>query len=477
MRLFLLLVPALLLQAQGGPTIDIHWDAVSRISKTTATLQVVVNPPLRRGASIHDAAFRALHDLGADYVRYVPWLPYPRLAVAELGPGVWDTSLIDPMTLDFFHATEGHSTILNFSTIPAWLFKTEKPVTYPANPDQAYWDYTQGKELIDSGLDRLAEYYAHLVSWYVNGGFTDGKGQRHDSGYHFKIPYWEVFNEPEYEHGTTAQDYTTRYDAVVAAIHAVSPETRFVGLALAAPREHPEMFEYFLNHKNHRPGIPLDMISYHFYATPAQAETPDHWQYTFFDEADGFLASVRYIEQIRQRLSPETRTTLDEIGSILPGDPAGTETIPNVYWNASGALYAYVYVEAMRMGIDIVGESQLVGYPTQYPSVSMMNWNTGKPNARYWVLKLIHDRLAPGDKLVETRGGTGDVLAQAFVTTRGRALLLVNKRNAKAAIQLKEAWKDAAVAIVDSAEAPHQATLGSSTIELAPFAVAIVYGQ
>jgi hypothetical protein len=49
---------------------------------------VVVNPPLRRGSPIHAPAFRALRDLQADQVRFVPWLPYPRLAVAELEGGV-----------------------------------------------------------------------------------------------------------------------------------------------------------------------------------------------------------------------------------------------------------------------------------------------------------------------------------------------------------------------------------------------------
>ena len=74
-----------------------------------------------------------MHDLGADYVRYVPWLPYPKLGVAEMEPPAdgktsWDFSLIDPMTEDFMNATAGHSVILNFSTIPQWMFKTEKPV-------------------------------------------------------------------------------------------------------------------------------------------------------------------------------------------------------------------------------------------------------------------------------------------------------------------------------------------------------------
>src|SRR3984957_17313552 len=109
--------------AQNQPLkVTVNWDKVIRISQTAPTLQVVVNPPLQRGTPDHDNAFKALHDLGADYVRYVPWLPYPKLGVAELevpkdGKASWDFSLIDPMTIDFLEATKGHSTILNFSTI------------------------------------------------------------------------------------------------------------------------------------------------------------------------------------------------------------------------------------------------------------------------------------------------------------------------------------------------------------------------
>jgi hypothetical protein len=107
----------------------------------------------------------------------------------------------------------------------------------------------------------------------------------------------------------------------------------------------------------------------------------------------------------------------------------------------------------------------------------MVDWTTGSPNARFWVLKLIHDHFAPGDKLVQTRGATGDVLAQAFITPKGRALLVVNKRNRKNTVRLKEEWKDAEVAIVDSSAAPHTAAFGGSALELGPFAVAVVYGK
>jgi len=131
------------------PKVTVHWDKVIRTSQTTPTLQVVVNPPLQRGTPVHDNAFKSLHDLGADYVRYVPWLPYPKLGVAELEPPKdgktsWDFSAIDPMMIDFLDATKGHSVILNFSTIPQWMYKTDKPVTYPSDPNQVTWTYEQG---------------------------------------------------------------------------------------------------------------------------------------------------------------------------------------------------------------------------------------------------------------------------------------------------------------------------------------------
>jgi hypothetical protein len=36
------------------------------------------------GSPIHDGSFAAPKALGTDYVRFVRWLPYPKIAVAEL---------------------------------------------------------------------------------------------------------------------------------------------------------------------------------------------------------------------------------------------------------------------------------------------------------------------------------------------------------------------------------------------------------
>ena len=173
--------------------------------------------------------------------------------MAELDPPTqsgtsWNFSLIDPMTKDFMDATSGHSTVMNFSTIPAWMFKTEKPVTYPEDPNQVVWNYTQGTELRDPSGKELGDYFGRLVSWYTKGGFTDENGKPHHSGYQYKFPIWEVLNEVDFEHNTTPELYAARYDAIVSAIQKVSPETKFMGLALAAPQLNSHWFTYFLDH-------------------------------------------------------------------------------------------------------------------------------------------------------------------------------------------------------------------------------------
>ena len=469
------------------------WDKVIRTTQTSPTLQVVVNPPLRRGTPVHDNAFKALHDLGADYVRYVPWLPYPKLGVAELEPPkdgktFWDFTLIDPMTVDFLEATKRHSVILNFSTIPQWMYKTDKPVEYPADANQVTWNYEQGTELRDPSMKEVADYFARLISWYTNGGFADEFGKRHESGYHYSIPYWEVLNEVDFEHHISPETYTKLYDEVVLAVKKVQPDMKFVGLALAMPTD-PHYFEYFLDHKNHKPGVALDFISYHFYAVPSLDETPEVEQFTYFAQADGFLKSVRYIEAIRKRLSSETKTTIDELGVISADDLAqGTpghiaQPIPNSYWNLAGAMYAYIFGELTQIGIDVAGESQLVGFPTQFPSVSMVDWNDGKPNARFWVLKLLHDSFGPGDKQVEIEPadssvpGNPYIYSLAFVTRDGKhRVLLVNKRNQQFDVRVAGA-SGGQMGYVDQTtgfQPPATSKLSSESLSLGGYSVAVV---
>ena len=464
--------------------LEINWDTTVYTSRTTSTLQVVENPMVRPSSPIHKQTFQALRELGADFVRYVPWFPYPKMAVAKFKPPTqthtfWDFTYLDSTMEAIMNATEGHSVVINFSTTPAWMWKTEKPVVYPENAYTVSWDYNQGQELRDSSCQEIADYYARLFSWYTKGGFTDELGKVHKSGHFYKIPYWEVLNEPDLEHTISPELYTRIYDRIVSTLKKIAPETKFIGLSLAHV-SNPEYFEYFLNPANHRYGVVPEGISYHHYSTPSYPdEAITNYQYAFFEKAAAFLDKVRYIEAIRKRLAPQVFTTINEIGSILRS-PLVIKPIPPSYWNLSGATYAYLFLNLTKTGIDVAGESQLVGYPTQFPDVSMMNWVTGSPNARYRVLRLIHDHLGKGDQLVATsftNQKPDGIVAQAYKTQRGKRILLINTRAAETIVQLPAICNDQAAYTVDvhTGDAPPSVIkINNARITMAPFAVSII---
>src|SRR5579862_8107158 len=94
---------AIFLVATAGARVipvSLDWTDIASVSKAAVTIEVCVEPPLRRGHPIHDGLFAALHNLGADYAHLQPYNIFPRLAVAELDPPAegrtfWDFSAID----------------------------------------------------------------------------------------------------------------------------------------------------------------------------------------------------------------------------------------------------------------------------------------------------------------------------------------------------------------------------------------------
>jgi hypothetical protein len=141
-------------------------------------------------------------------------------------------------------------------------------------------------------------------------------------------------------------------------------------------------------------------------------------------------------------------------------------------------MYAYIFLELTKLGIDVAGESQLVGYPTQYPDVSMMNWENGNPNARYWVLRLLKENFGAGDSLVKTtcKGKYGHVIAQGIKTSQGRKILLINKHNTPSLVLLPGA-NNSTIKQVDvntGEKPPTKTTLTRDLVTLQPFSVAVV---
>jgi hypothetical protein len=96
-------------QPPAASVLNVDWAAVQRPLQTIVGFQTVVNPVTCRESPYHDQVYQKIADLKAPWQRYVPWLPYPKLGVAELEPpstgslcgfvnsgnadGLWSTTL------------------------------------------------------------------------------------------------------------------------------------------------------------------------------------------------------------------------------------------------------------------------------------------------------------------------------------------------------------------------------------------------
>jgi hypothetical protein len=224
---------------------------------------------------------------------------------------------------------------------------------------------------------------------------------------------------------------------------------------------------------------------------------PTTWQAKFFTgqptsdtegaAAQAFAERMRQVLKIRDELSPKTKIIIDELGTfnlIKPGEDACSAVEPyNAYnpryWVAIGANWAANFITAEHLGFPIFSMSQLLGYPTQCLSITMVNWDTAHPNAHYWILKLINSNFGPGDKLVRTQSSSPDVVAQASITSSGRKVLLVNTSNRTVTVNLANTYTEDGLRseTVDEAsgeQPPKNKPLTGRQITLAPFAVAIV---
>ena len=243
--------------------------------------------------------------------------------------------------------------------------------------------------------------------------------------------------------------YTILYDSIIEGIRKWCPvgcaKLKFFGLGGAGEGYVP----YFLNRSNHRvPSTPIDFITIHSYAGSAQRDGgANASNYTaFFTHQESFINSIAGVKAVIAASDyPGVLIDADEVGIILPddNDPKYTAMdpgFPAIYWNAAAAMYAEMFGRAAVVGLDVLGESQLIGYPSipfqrgppingpwtappQYPSVSMLSWggafgSPGDGTARYWILKLLVNEFRAGppagafapadaDQLVNTSVSTG----------------------------------------------------------------------
>ncbi|HEY6457364.1 MAG TPA: hypothetical protein VIY90_18975 [Steroidobacteraceae bacterium] len=418
-------------------TICVDWSKFKSISRLIGSLQMgpgfgFGDWKLASDKPRYSEGLSALSELAPSMVRYQGWHNRPDLTVAlKDSNGAdpdWDFSKIDPPFMDFLFANRGRPFILNFSALP----------TSARSPDS------------------IADYFGKFAAWYIKGGFDDPPGRQHLSGHRLHIPLWEVLNEPDYEPAMSPADYTETYDVIVEAVRKVSPNTQFVGLALCSTLSDPQFTTHFLNPRNHRADIPLDYVSYHFYAmyTPQIARRDQ--VAAVFNQADGFIDSLRYVCAIRDSLSPATGLMVTEIGTMNQGARGLQPEEVRFAVQLSAAMYAYLYARLAVLGVIAAHVSGLVAVqPDQiWQELAMIEWESGQPNSRYWTLKLLIEEFPPDSELVETRNfdlppyhlppavldlmtRRAPIYAQAFVTAQGvRKVLLINRSDSAVSLEL-----------------------------------------
>jgi hypothetical protein len=248
----------------------------------------------------------------------------------------------------------------------------------------------------------------------------------------------------------------------------------------------PDVVAYFLDRRHHAPGTPIDLVTYHWYSQPPSDEPVASAPYGLFARADAFITAADYVQTLTANGLPGAQTAVNELGATLPGPtlPKLPQPIPPSYWAMSGAMWAYIYGHLSHIGVSTLGAAEIYDYPGQFASASLVDWDTGQPNARYWVVKLLRDNFGPGDKVIRAEPDIDfikptpnvQVYAQAFVTPAGvRKVLLVNKRDAPAELTVAGA-AGGEVQVVDGSTSAPPATQAMATrrLALAPFAVAVV---
>ena len=199
---------------------------------------------------------------------------------------------------------------------------------------------------------------------------------------------------------------------------------------------------------------------------------------------------------IRDKLSPSTKLDIDEIGVILPGDNSDSPDPPPIYWNAAAAFFAYLFPQLAIEGVDILGQSQLMGYPPipasqfpanggdplppQFASVSEIDWESGQGNARYWLLKLLIEHFGIGDKIVKTTFTESErFYAQGFVDIQGvNKILIVNKVNNNTMVTFN-GINGGKLYVVDEDSGNGPAYIwnleGTNSYQMRPYAVGLLY--
>ena len=250
---------------------------------------------------------------------------------------------------------------MNYGAIPAWLFKPRSRSSIPA----ILIRYLRITPRALSSMARRKRSWRLLRPfghWSAEGGLTDENGTGHESGSHYSFPYLGSAERGRLQHSTTPELYAQRYDAIVSAIHAVSPETKFVGLALAQPSNDPKSFEYFLDASHHKPRSRSTIFPYHFSRHPVSIRTSTTGSLLSSTRPTAFLRRPgisRRSENGSPQIPRPTQTNWVNPGNGSSGNDClqgATRPNPECLLGGRRRSLSSLFLELTKLGIDVIGE-------------------------------------------------------------------------------------------------------------------------
>ena len=331
---------------------EVDWSSPPvRVASTAATVEVDVMPFLARTpeGGPFTSYYESLSNLGAEFVRYAPWFPYPYVVVTELDPPDcnathpatnWNSTLFDGILSDFMAAVCGedaltgkctHSVAAHAATMPVWLYQGAYPVPPGIlNPDP--WEfynfdaYNRGNALVNESCSDMAGYMGRFVEHYTKGGHHDSCGHWHGAGFTYNWSIVSILNEDE--HGTGGQRYTRCFDAVRKVVDQINP-----AVTLAGPEEvlyQAEYTHYFLDPANHADKRAPAILSNHFYGGELGPGAAGEGYEAFFRNIDSWFESlVLPLVTARDTLAPGTELLLNEFIPMISDwcDPASAAAL------------------------------------------------------------------------------------------------------------------------------------------------------
>ena len=415
----------------------------------------------------------------------------------------------------------------------------------------------EGSKLRDPSCGQVAGYFGRAVGWYTRGGFVDECGHNHTSGLHYNWHGLSVFNEDE--HGLSPEGgigYSRCFDVIAKEVHRINPEILLVGPETVAGDGNTAFLIAFMNASNHRPEVLVDehtsasITSLHW-GCNAHSRNGDY----FFETWDTQMLNASYkATQCCDQGSTKCLNNLeDNCGAILAlvrnkaalksntelainefivsvddwcdctgvehlcvggcsgshpqsdgGDPdlahmKGIKPNKNTTtWNSAAAVFAYAFGTLAEHNFKYLGIDQLIGgtWPDNCAGVTSLDWQTGAPNAKYYVTQLLARTVgSSAEKIIYTVAASHYdnvenaravyALPYELLTAGGgkpggaKGLMLVNKRNYSLSITIPGVVGGEATVVEATGATPgwqvptNRSFATDGSLKLGPYAVAV----